>query len=273
MSIIISTNITSQLSKANTESASALLDSAKIKLGSGYRIQDDTDNGASKLIADNWDTQLHSIDVIANNITLGAELLSTLQDGYNGVLNNLFELKNIVEEENFASENDIQKKVLNKFNNIESISEDCDMKTKMLINDSQTGLNFNTNFENVDNNELVITNELLEKFNIKDFLTLDLTDKNLVNQIDADKDTFIESLELAQNDVEEKLSGINTLQDKIQNAISQLDSQSEIITSTKTEKVSLEESSTVLSSQIFQQAIATLLATANQTPSATISLV
>ena len=146
------------------------------------------------------------------------------------------------------------------------------MKTKMLINDSQTGLNFNTNFENVDNNELVITNELLEKFNIKDFLTLDLTDKNLVNQIDADKDTFIESLELAQNDVEEKLSGINTLQDKIQNAISQLDSQSEIITSTKTEKVSLEESSTVLSSQIFQQAIATLLATANQTPSATISL-
>ena len=142
----------------------------------------------------------------------------------------------------------------------------------MLINDSQTGLNFNTNFENVDNNELVITNELLEKFNIKDFLTLDLTDKNLVNQIDADKDTFIESLELAQNDVEEKLSGINTLQDKIQNAISQLDSQSEIITSTKTEKVSLEESSTVLSSQIFQQAIATLLATANQTPSATISL-
>ena len=146
------------------------------------------------------------------------------------------------------------------------------MKTKMLINDSQTGLNFNTNFENVDNNELVITNELLEKFNIKDFLTLDLTDKNLVNQIDADKDTFIESLELAQNDVEEKLFGINTLQDKIQNAISQLDSQSEIITSTKTEKVSLEESSTVLSSQIFQQAIATLLATANQTPSATISL-
>ena len=89
------------------------------------------------------------------------------------------------------------------------------MKTKTLINDSQTGLNFNTNFENVDNNELVITNELLEKFNIKDFLTLDLTDKNLVNQIDVDKDTFIESLELAQNDVEEKLSGINTLQDKI----------------------------------------------------------
>ena len=85
MSIIISTNITSQLSKANPESASALLDSAKIKLGSGYRIQDDTDNGASKLTADNWDTQLHSIDVIANNITLGAELLSTLQDGYNGV--------------------------------------------------------------------------------------------------------------------------------------------------------------------------------------------
>ena len=44
------------------------------------------------------------------------------------------------------------------------------------------------------------------------------------------------------------------MQDKIQNAISQLDSQSEIITSTKTEKVSLEEAFVFVAKRITEVA-------------------
>ena len=83
-------------------------------------------------------------------------------------------------------------------------------------------------------------------------------------------------LDMAINEISDRVTRIGAVQNRVASAITGLDVQSQNLTSslsTLRDTDVAEESSNYIQSQILQQASATLLATANQLPSIALNLV
>ena len=83
-------------------------------------------------------------------------------------------------------------------------------------------------------------------------------------------------LDLAINDIANRVTKIGAAQNRVSSAVSAIDVQSQNLTSslsTLRDTDVASESSKYIQSQILQQASATLLATANQTPSIALNLI
>ena len=87
---------------------------------------------------------------------------------------------------------------------------------------------------------------------------------------------MLDFLDKAINDVSSRVTKIGAVQNRVESAITALDVQSQNLTSslsTLRDTDVAEESSSYIQAQILQQASATLLATANQTPSIALNLI
>ena len=87
---------------------------------------------------------------------------------------------------------------------------------------------------------------------------------------------MLQYLDAAINDISSRVTKIGAAQNRVESAITALDVQSQNLTSslsTLRDTDVAEESSNYIQAQILQQASATLLSTANQTPSIALNLV
>ncbi len=82
MAITINTNVSSMIVQRNLAQSTSSLNQAIERMTTGYKINHAADNAAGYSIARNWDAQLSSLDVAADNAATGADMLSTLEDHY-----------------------------------------------------------------------------------------------------------------------------------------------------------------------------------------------
>ena len=68
------------------------------KYTTGYKINHAADNAAGYSIATNWQTQLSSLDVAADNAATGADMLTTLEDTYALVSSHLQRVRDLTEQ-------------------------------------------------------------------------------------------------------------------------------------------------------------------------------
>ena len=98
MALTINTNLSSMIVQSNLSKATTSLNQAIERMTTGYKINHASDNAAGYSIARNWETQLGSLDVAADNAATGADMLTTLEDTYSLLTDHLQRVRDLTEQ-------------------------------------------------------------------------------------------------------------------------------------------------------------------------------
>lgn len=301
MALTINTNISSLIVQSNLSKATSSLNQAIERMTTGYKINHAADNAAGYSIATNWETQLGSLDVAADNAATGADMLTTLEDTYSLVSSHLQRVRDLTEQAangTYGSESlkAINAEITARLEEVERISDNCEFNGLKMMNGSMGTISLQVGLYSDSSSQIELKEDLFKKGDVatlfKDYGGVDAADATIAgvaklcsgydteatgdSHMIADKQSdMLDKIDKVINEISARTTTLGAAQNRIESAIESIGVQSENITSslsTLRDADVAEESSAYIKAQILQQASATLLATANQAPSIALNL-
>ena len=291
MALTINTNLSSMIVQSNLQKSTNQLNNAIERMTTGYKINHAADNAAGYSIARNWEAKLGSLDVAADNAATGADMLSTLEDNYALISSHVQRVRDLTDQAangtyGTQSKNAIESEITARLDEIDRIAANCEFNGIDLMAGGNTGaakdgLDIQVGIEgSATKSRIHLKKELFASGSVQGLFSetkanlahrcagLDTTEGNSAQEQLAKIDTVI-------NTISGRITTLGAAQNRIESAIESIGVQSENITSslsTLRDADVATESSNYIKAQILQQASATLLATANQTPSIALNL-
>ena len=284
MALTINTNLSSLIVQKNLSSATTSLNSAIERMSTGYKINHAKDNAAGYSIAANWKTKISSLDVASDNASMGADLLKTAEENYSLITEHLQRVRDLTEQAangtyGSSSLSAIQSEMTARLAEIDRIAANAEFNGINLMDGSQTNaINLQVGLDaTAAKSQIALDATLFAKADSKSLLN----DGDITAFVKAAGTTKtaaskLEKIDAAIKDISGRVTTIGAAQNRVDSAISSISVQSENLTSslsTIRDADVAEESSSYIKAQILQQASATLLATANQTPSIALNLI
>ena len=348
MTLTINTNISAIIAERNLNNATNRLNKSLERLTTGFKINSASDNAAGYSIADMWTTQISSLEMAADNASMGGDLLTTAEQTYGLLTTHLQRVRDLaVQAANgtFGSTSlkAIQAEIASRLKEVSRISANAEyngIKLMSYTEDSkdtgvtENGIDLQVGLYANDDSVINLSVDLVKNASISGLFygksyTEGTTTKQISTYMDAaanskitsykynsddgyeifaaacsklklsqvteDEDTgkktyeyvlqdnkddgpeqMIGFIDMAIDDISKRVTKIGASQKRIESALSAIDVQSQnTISSLSTLRDTdvAEESSKYIQAQILQQASATLLATANQTPSIALNLI
>ena len=285
MALTINTNISSMVAQGNLAKATSSLNQAIERMTTGYKINHAADNAAGYSIARNWETQLGSLDVAADNAATGADMLATLEDTYALVTSHIQRVRDLTEQAangTYGSDSlkAIEAEITARLQEVDRITANCEFNGLKMMNASMSDIALQVGLYGDDNSKIVLSDDLFAKADVKtlfggtdELATIANKCAGLTTGVDAS--SMLTSIDNVINTISGRITTLGAAQNRIDSAMESIAVQSENITSslsTLRDADIAEESSNYIQSQILQQAAATLLSTANQTPSIALNL-
>ena len=285
MALTINTNISSMVAQGNLAKATSSLNQAIERMTTGYKINHAADNAAGYSIARNWETQLGSLDVAADNAATGADMLATLEDTYALVTSHIQRVRDLTEQAangTYGSDSlkAIKAEITARLEEVNRIASNCEFNGLKMMNGSMSDISLQVGLYADDDSKIVLSDELFDKADVKtlfggtdELATIASKCAGLTTGVDAS--SMLTSIDNVINTISGRITTLGAAQNRIDSAMESIAVQSENITSslsTLRDADIAEESSNYIQSQILQQAAATLLSTANQTPSIALNL-
>ena len=293
MAITINTNLSSMIVQNNLAKSTSQLNQAIERMTTGYKINHASDNAAGYSIARNWEAQLGSLDVAADNAATGADMLATLEDNYALISSHVQRVRDLTEQASNGtygeqSKKAIQAEIQARLDEIDRIAANCEFNGIDLMKgettagkpgaagiDIQVGIDGNSGKSRIHlDSDLFAGGSVAGLFGSSEGLAEKCAGLggsgtgNTAQEQLAKIDTVI-------NTISERITKLGAAQNRIESAIESIGVQSENITSslsTLRDADVATESSNYIKAQILQQASATLLSTANQSPSIALNL-
>ena len=299
MALTINTNISSMIVQSNLSKATNSLNNAIERMTTGYKINSASDNAAGYSIATNWQTKLGSLDVAADNAATGADMLSTLEDTYSLITSHLQRVRDLTEQaangtygaDSLAA---VKSEITARLQEVDRIAANCEYNDKYMMNGSITAnINLQVGLTNDANSKITLSSTLFAAANVgalfKNTTGASITGLNgaaassaadieLIATQCAGSDTAattLDKIDKVINAISGRQTTLGAAQNRVESAIESIGVQVQNITSslsTLRDADVATESSNYIKAQILQQASATLLATANQTPSIALNL-
>ena len=285
MTLSIVTNVMAQRTRSYLSSATDNLTAAMNKMASGYKINSAKDDAAGYTIAATIGTKLSTSDIAANYTQIGTDLLSTLEfdfDLINDHLERIRELTMQAANDTYseASREAIKAEVKARLEEISRVSQSAEYNGLYLMDGSittalglQAGIYGNSSsrismdaflFDDASATALFGTDDMETYSNKCAGLEAGTAAHDMLSELDA-----------AIENVSNRVTQIGALQNRLESAMLTIDVASQNLTSSvstmKDADIAL-ESSKYIQAQILQTASATLLQTANQTPSIALDL-
>ena len=145
MALTINTNLSSLIVQTNLSKSTTQLNNAIERMTTGYKINHASDNAAGYSIARNWQAQLSSLDVAADNAATGADMLSTLEDNYALIANHAQRIRDLTEQASngtygTASLNAIRSEIVSRMDEIDRIAANCEFNGQYMMNDTMSSV-------------------------------------------------------------------------------------------------------------------------------------
>lgn len=291
MALTINTNISSIIAQRSLNSATTNLNTSLERMSTGYKINHAKDNAAGYSIANMWETQLGSLDVAADNAATGSDMLTSAEQSYSLLSDHLQRIRDLTEQAAngtyaSASLKAIQSEISARLDEITRVASNAEFNgIKLMSFDGTNGNITGMNEKGIDlqvglygdgDSIINLDIELFRSATISGLFTnMTQANGNGVEDSYGAKE-MLSFLDSAIDDISSRVTRIGAAQNRVESAITAIDVQSQNLTSslsTLRDTDVAEESSNYIQSQILQQASATLLATANQTPSIALNLV
>ena len=315
MALTINTNLSSMVVQSNLAKSTKQLNNAIERMTTGYKINKASDNAAGYSIARNWETQLSSLDVAADNAATGADMLSTLEDNCALISSHMQRVRDLTEQAangTYGSQSlkAIKSEIVSRLEEVDRIAANCEFNGQYMMNDSMSSVAIQVGTDgNASKSQITLEDKLFDAADVTslfDCKAKTVNGQNIaaydLSAIVAAKGSF-DTLEQARrdrlasdcagltsgrtassmltyiddviNNISDRVTTLGAAQNRIESAIESIGVQTENITSslsTLRDADVATESSNYIKAQILQQASATLLATANQSPSIALNL-
>ncbi len=304
MALTINTNLSSMIVQNNLTKSTSSLNQAIERMTTGYKINHAKDNAAGYSIARNWEAKLGSLDVAASNAATGADMLSTLEDNYALISQHMQRVRDLTEQAANGTYGSQSLKAINseiqaRLKEVDRIAANCEFNGIDLMSGSvgNAGLDIQVGIDKDSaKSRINLEKSLFDSGKIKDLfnkagLTSLTSDKEIAEVAErctnfnsaTDKMStsnyvpanMLETIDKVINDISGRVTTLGAAQNRIESAIESIGVQTENITSslsTLRDADVATESSNYIKAQILQQASATLLSTANQSPSIALNL-
>ncbi|MBQ7763884.1 hypothetical protein IJ384_00805 [bacterium] len=295
MALTINTNISSLVAQNNLAKATASLNTAIERMTTGYKINHAADNAAGYSIARNWETQLSSLDVAADNAATGADMLSTLEDTYTLVTSHLQRVRDLTEQAangTYGSQSllAIKSEITARLEEVDRIAANCEFNGLKMMKGTMGEISLQVGLDSTDDSQIKLSADLFKDASVSKLFadygsvtdaTVELVAQKCVgynstnDNFKDDASAMLENIDNVINQLSSRVTTLGAAQNRIESAIESIGVQSENITSslsTLRDADIAEESSNYIQAQILQQAASTLLSTANQTPSIALNL-
>ena len=283
MALTINTNLSSMIVQSNLSKATSSLNNAIERMTTGYKINHAADNAAGYSIARNWETQLGSLDVAADNAATGADMMTTLEDTYSLVSSHLQRVRDLTEQAangTYGSDSlkAIKSEITARLDEVDRIAANCEFNGLKMMDGSMGDINLQVGLYSGADSQITLDASLFEKGDIKSLFKedkADLAEKCAGLKKGVAASSMLDKIDEVINEISGRVTTLGAAQNRIESAVESIGVQTENITSslsTLRDADVAEESSNYIKAQILQQASATLLATANQTPSIALNL-
>ena len=294
MALTINTNISSIVAQNNLAKATTSLNKAIERMTTGYRINHAGDNAAGYSIARNWETQLGSLDVAADNAAMGADMMSTLEDHYSLISSHLQRVRDLTEQAangTYGSDslNAIKSEITARLEEVDRISKNCEYNGRHLMTgEINSSINLQVGLYSSNDSKIALSEDLFKKAEVGELFkkysdgnsetsddSLDSVSKVATQCTGSGASAMLNKIDNVIKEISNRTTTLGAAQNRIDSAIESIGVQSENITSslsTLRDADISKESSNYIKAQILQQAAATLLSTANQTPSIALNL-
>ena len=285
MALTINTNISSLVAQSNLAKATSSLNQAIERMTTGYKINHAADNAAGYSIARNWETQLGSLDVAADNAATGADMLATLEDTYALVTSHIQRVRDLTEQAANGTYGEdsleaIEAEITARLEEVNRITSNCEFNGLKMMDASMSDIALQVGLYGDDNSKIVLSDDLFAKADVKTLFggtdeLAAIAEKCAGLNGTTGADAMLTKIDDVINTISGRITTLGAAQNRIDSAIESIAVQSENITSslsTLRDADIAEESSNYIQAQILQQAAATLLSTANQTPSIALNL-
>ena len=283
MALTINTNLSSMIVQSNLSKATSSLNNAIERMTTGYKINHASDNAAGYSITRNWETQLGSLDVAADNAATGADMMTTLEDTYSLVSSHLQRVRDLTEQAangTYGSDSlkAIQSEITARLDEVDRIAANCEFNGLKMMDGSMGDINLQVGLYSSADSQITLDASLFEKGDIKSLFgeeKADVAEKCAGLKEGTAASSMLDKIDEVINEISGRVTTLGAAQNRIESAVESIGVQTENITSslsTLRDADVAEESSNYIKAQILQQASATLLATANQTPSIALNL-
>ena len=303
MALTINTNLSSMIVQSNLNKSTNQLNQAIERMTTGYKINHASDNAAGYSIARTWEAKLGSLDVAADNAATGADMLSTLEENYALVSKHLQRVRDLTEQAangTYGSESlkAINSEIQARLKEVDRIAVNCEFNGLNMMTGDLGDIAIQVGIDgNADRSQITLEENLFESGKVEDIFKtygeVAAGDSNvagiakLCTGYDTEAETawhmvetpnqsaMLDKIDKVINEISNRVTTLGAAQNRIESAIESIGVQSENITSslsTLRDADVATESSNYIKAQILQQASATLLATANQTPSIALNL-
>ena len=311
MAITINTNLSSMIVQNNLAKSTSSLNKAIERMTTGYKINHAADNAAGYSIAKNWEAQLGSLDIASDNAATGADMLSTLEDNYALISSHIQRVRDLTEQAANGTYGEQSKKAIEseikaRLDEVDRIAANCEFNGQYMMNGTlSSGLAIQVGIDGTaSKSQISLNGELFRRADVKSLVANNASasadgsinaDGEAARMVTAREDFAKKCAGLAKDDsnnpiaassmlttidnmintISSRITTLGAAQNRIESSMESISVQSENITSslsTLRDADVATESSNYIKAQILQQASATLLATANQSPSIALNL-
>lgn len=284
MALTINTNLSSITAQSNLNKATKSLNQSIERMTTGYKINHASDNAAGYSISKNWETQISSLDIAADNAATGADMLTTLEDTYSLISSHLQRVRDLTEQAangtyGDASKDAIESEMTARLEEVNRIVANCEFNGLKMMDGSLGDIDLQVGLYSDADSRITLKDTLFAKADIKTLFGEELADvakKCSGKDTAATASSMLTKIDEVINGISGRVTTLGSAQNRIESAVESIGVQSENLTSslsTLRDADVAEESSNYIKSQILQQAAATLLATANQSPSIALNLI
>ena len=281
MAITVNTNISSLTAQSSLNKATSKMNTAMERMSTGLKINSSKDDAAGLAVSRKLDYKVNSLGVAQSNAQMGASMLDTME-GVMGVVNdNLVRIRDLTEQAaNGTYGSDAMKAMATEINarltEIDRIANSAEFNGKKLIHGTTTGVTLQVGITDGDESTISLDSTLFQNCHTSS------TGLNVaqVDQTGAWSDTearaYLASVDAAIAKVTDATTAIGGKQAAIASAMDSANVMQTNLTASSSlikDADIAEESSNYIKQQILQQTSATLLATANQSPSIALNLV
>lgn len=280
MAITVNTNISSLTAQGSLNTATSKMNTAMERMSTGLKINSSKDDAAGLAVSRKLDYKVNSLGVAQSNAQMGASMLDTME-GVMGVVNdNLVRIRDLTEQAaNGTYGTDAMKAMASEINTrlteIDRIANSTEFNGKKLIDGSTSSVTLQVGITGGAESQITLDSTLFQDCHSSSGLGVSQI-ADPANWTDSAARSFLASVDGAIAKVTDATTAIGGKQAAITSAMDAANVMQTNLTSSSSlikDADIAEESSNYIKQQILQQTSATLLATANQSPSIALNLV
>ena len=282
MTLTINTNMASLTVQHNMDKATKSLNQSIERMTTGYKINQAKDDAAGYSVMTKMDTNLRSTSVCQNNVAMGSSLLSTLESNYDIMLEHMQRIRDLTEEAangtyGADSLTAINAEIEARFTEIDRIAAVTEYNGKPLMTGGGA-INIQVGIDSSANSTITLAAALFADAKTKTIIGKSATEYKalITTSSTANIKTALDAIDAGLTDITSRQTSIGAYQNRLDSAAEALTVQYDNLTSslsTVRDTDVASESSNFIKAQILQQASASLLTTANQTPSIALNLI